>query len=328
MRRLRLTILAVASSSIFLAGCSSEEPEPQAEPTETVTPTPEPELWPFTGLEREGKAPKHPVMVVKIDNTSGSAPQVGLSQADMVVEELVEGGYTRLATFFYSQIPETVGPVRSMRASDIGIVPPGGVVVTSGAAQVTLDRVSKAGIPWVTEGDEGVFRESSRYAPYNLFATLTTIAKGQKAEEEPDLYLPFGDPADLPKGVRAKTLTADFGNHVTSWTFSGGTYDNSNSYAAEGDHFVPDSVLVMRVDVKDAGYRDPSGAFVPESVFEGTNDAVLFHDGRAVRGAWTKDGLTGRIRLATKSGEDLVVPAGKVWIELVPTETGNVTWTK
>ncbi len=40
-----------------------------------------------------------------------------------MVEELVEGGLTRLAVFFYSQVPDNAGPVRSMRASDIGIVP-------------------------------------------------------------------------------------------------------------------------------------------------------------------------------------------------------------
>ena len=44
-------------------------------------------------------------MVTKIDNTSSSAPQLGLGSADLVVEELVEGGMTRLAVFFYSDIP-------------------------------------------------------------------------------------------------------------------------------------------------------------------------------------------------------------------------------
>ena len=63
-------------------------------------------------------------MVAKIDNTYASAPQIGLGEADMVVEELVEGGLTRLAAFYYSEIPGDVGPVRSMRASDIGIVSP------------------------------------------------------------------------------------------------------------------------------------------------------------------------------------------------------------
>ena len=63
-------------------------------------------------------------MVAKIDN-SGKEPQAGLSKADLVVEELVEGGYTRLAAFFYSELPINAGPMRSMRFSDVGIVQAG-----------------------------------------------------------------------------------------------------------------------------------------------------------------------------------------------------------
>ena len=47
---------------------------------------------PLTGLVVKGKVPNHPVLAVKIDNSSNSAPQVGLGSADMVAEELVEGG--------------------------------------------------------------------------------------------------------------------------------------------------------------------------------------------------------------------------------------------
>ena len=96
-------------------------------------------------------------MVAKIDNTDSSAPQIGLGSADMVVEELVEGGLTRLAVFYYSQIPGEVGPVRSMRASDIGIVSPvDASVVTSGAAGQTIARIKGAGIPFFQEGAKGV----------------------------------------------------------------------------------------------------------------------------------------------------------------------------
>ncbi|UUZ60116.1 DUF3048 C-terminal domain-containing protein [Nocardioides sp. B-3] len=108
----------------------------------------------------------------------------------------------------------------------------------------------------------------------------------------------------------------------------GGTYVNTNSYAAEGDEFPATSVPVMRVEIGDAGYRDPAGYPVPETKFEGTGPAQLFHDGKVVQGTWTKDGLTGAIKLETKKGEELTVPAGRTWIELVPQGTGNVTWAK
>lgn len=328
------TLAVLVAASLLLAGCGGggdeEEPAGSApsEPTSSATSeAPEPTYWPLTGLERKGAAPRHPVIVTKVDNTASSAPQVGLGSADLVVEELVEGGYTRLAAFYYSKVPGDIGPVRSMRASDIGIVPDGATVVTSGAAQVTLDRVKGAGIPWITEGAAGVYRETSRSAPYNLFARLGEISKRLKAEDEPPAYLPWGTEADLPKGVKASTLSADFGAHSTSWQFQGGGYVNTDSYAAQGDQFPADSVLVLRVRVGDAGYRDPAGYPVPETKFEGKGAAMLFHGGRLVRGTWSKDGLTGEIELSTKDGE-LTVPAGKVWIELVPAVNGDVTFAK
>ena len=333
--RPRLVPVALAVAALVLAGCSGQDEgdtEPTAassEPTSSPSAeeTEEPSYWPLTGLERASGAPRHPVLVTKIDNTSSSAPQVGLGSADMVVEELVEGGMTRLAAFHYSKVLGNIGPVRSMRATDIGIVPDGATVVMSGAAQVTLNRVNAAGIPWVTEGDAGVYRDNTRSAPYNLFAHLTDIAKRTKAAGEPAPYLPWGTADDLPQGVKARTLTANFGNHSTSWEFRGGRYVNTNSYAAADDQFPASSVLVLRVRVGDAGYKDPAGYPVPETKFEGQGAALLFHDGRLVRGTWSKAGLKAPLELRTPKG-DLPVPAGKVWIELVPALTGDVTWAK
>ncbi|WP_310526398.1 DUF3048 domain-containing protein [Nocardioides sp.] len=332
--RLRTSVAALAVTALLtgLAACGGDDETPEsssssADPTTEASETPEePALWPLTGLEVEGKAPAHPVLVTKVDNTSSSSPQIGLGSADMVVEELVEGGMTRLAAFYYSKIPSVVGPVRSMRASDIGIVPTGAHVITSGAAAITLARINKAGIPFVTEGAKGVYRETSRSAPYNLFSHPDVIAKGIKGGEAPKPYLDFS--TDFTGGKKANTLTASFGGHTTSWAFHGGKYVNTDSYAAEGDQFPATSILVMRVAIGDAGYRDPAGYLVPETKFEGTGPAQLFHDGQVVQGTWSKNGLTGAIKLKNKLGDELTVPAGHVWIELVPQGTGNVTWAK
>jgi len=270
------------------------------------------------------------VLVLKMDNTASSAPQEGLGNADLVVEELVEGGMTRLAAFYYSDIPGEVGPVRSMRASDIGIVSPvGGSMVTSGAASVTLDRVKDAGIDFYTEGSAGFFRKSDRSAPYNLFTDMGAVAKNAShTKTRPDDYLPWGTAEDLPKGQPATQLSATFsGGHTTSWAFRNGGYVNENSYAADGDEFPADTVLVLRVPVGDAGYTDPAGNPVPETQLEGTGDAMVFHDGRLVRGTWSKKKLDSAISLSTKAG-DLKVPAGRVWIELVPKDGGDVTFGK
>jgi hypothetical protein len=121
-------------------------------------------------------------------------------------------------------------------------------------------------------------------------------------------------------------LDAQFSfSSTTHWLFQGGKYVNTNSNAAEKDRFQPDTVLVLRVQVGDAGYRDPAGNPVPETKFEGTGAAMVFHKGRVVRGTWTKGKPDSPLVLKTKAGE-LTIPAGHVFIELVPANGGNVTF--
>lgn len=322
-------VAAVLLAGLGLAGCTQEDqaagaPASQATaPGLTLSGT-----WPLTGFPSNGTTPRHPVLAVKIDNSENSRPQVGLGRADLVTEELVEGGSTRLAVFYYSKVPKKVGPVRSMRATDIGIVKPAkAVLVASGGARPTVRRMDAARITSFTEGAPGYRRDSSRSAPYNLFMDLTKLVARVRAHSTVDAYLPFGDARDLPKGRRATGLSAVFsGGHTTRWTYAAGKYTCENGFMAAGDTFRPDNVLVLRVRVGNAGYLDPAGNPVPETKFTGSGTALLFHGGRVVRGTWTKT-LGSPISLRTPAGK-LKVPAGLTWIELVPTKGGRVSISK
>jgi hypothetical protein len=335
VRRAQLTTALVAASSLLLVGCGGgdESTDKKAASQQVASSEQVASTWPLTGLPVSGDQDvqqSHPVLVTKIDNTGSSAPQIGLSKADLVVEELVEGGLTRLAAFFYSELPTQVGPVRSMRASDIGIVSPvDASVVTSGAAGQTIARIKKAGIQFYQEGATGIARDSGRSAPYNLFADLKTIAgTAEQDPARPADYLPWGEESDFPGGQKATKIAAVFGSgHTTNWTYDGKGYVNENTYAADGDHFPADTVLVLRVKVGDAGYLDPAGNPVPETKLEGKGQALVFHGGKLVRGTWSKAGLDDAIKLSTKAGE-LTVPAGHTWVELVPAANGNVTFSK
>ncbi|MEV7428370.1 DUF3048 domain-containing protein [Nocardioides sp. NPDC092400] len=333
--RTRALVATLATSALLLTACGGGDEgsgEGGADPQSTSAGSTLASTWPLTGLPVKGDdsaSQDHPVLVLKMDNTSSSAPQVGLGSADLVVEELVEGGMTRLAAFFYSRIPSDAGPVRSMRASDIGIVSPvDAAMVTSGAAPITIKRINGAGIKFFGEGAKGFYRASGRSAPYNLFTDMAETATLTKGGDRPADYLSWGEAKDLPKGKPATSLAASFGgSHTTTWSFRDGGYVNEGTYAAEGDEFPADTVLVLRVEVGDAGYRDPAGNPVPETKLEGKGEALLFHDGRVVRGTWSKDALDAPIELSTKQGE-LKVPAGHTWVELVPREAGNVSFSR
>ncbi len=336
MRRLALSLSVLTAAGLLLSACGgSASSSPEASASQSVQGGADlTQFWPLTGLQvPSGKSAEldHPVLVTKMDNTPSSSPQLGLSHADMVVEELVEGGLTRLAAFFYSDIAKDVGPVRSMRASDIDIVSPvHASIVTSGAAGKTIALIKAAHIPFYSEGTKGFYRATNRIAPYNLLAHLDQVAQVAKsAKATPPDYFTWGSESDYPKGPKATHISAQFsGGHTTQWFFTNGSYHNTNSNAPAGDQFPATNVLVLRVREGDAGYLDPAGNHVPQTLLVGKGHALLFHDGHVVKATWHKGKKpTSPVTLTTKQGA-LKVPAGHTWVELVPNSGGNVTWTK
>jgi hypothetical protein len=154
---------------------------------------------------------------------------------------------------------------------------------------------------------------------------LRTLVDRSASKPPAHTYLPFGT-ATLPAGRRVTSMQAVFSpSHTTSWRFvKAKGWTRVNSLAAPGDDFVADNVLVLRVRVGDAGYLDPGGNPVPETLFSGRGEAVLLHGDRAITATWRKPSRGAQLQLSTKSGR-LMVPPGNTWIELVPAKSGHVS---
>ncbi|MGZ4639552.1 MAG: DUF3048 domain-containing protein [Actinomycetes bacterium] len=312
-----LPLIVALSLMVSLAACGGEEARTQAGPGRL----------PLTG-EAVDTVPDRGALVVKIDNSASARPQVGLDAADLVVEELVEGGMTRLAVFFHSRLPKVAGPVRSLRNSDIGIVAPtGGVLAASGGARVARRAVDAAGVHTVLPPNPAFYRESGRRAPYNLMLRPAGLGTTLSQADAPADYLPWGTtPSPSPSARTVHTANVRFsGVRAVTWTYGGtGGWSRTPDFAAAGQSFVPDTVLVLRVRTRDAGYRDPAGNAVPETVIDGSGEALLLHAGKAVQGRWRKKGAAGPLTLVDGAGAALRVPPGHTWIELVP-ERGSVS---
>jgi Protein of unknown function (DUF3048) N-terminal domain/Protein of unknown function (DUF3048) C-terminal domain len=325
-RRAAALIALLVAGALAVAGCSgSTETTGEAEsPAPSSKPKP-PQLSPFTG-QPTSDLPDHRAVMVKIENTSNGEPQLGVGSADLVVEELVEGGLTRLAAFYYSSLPKQVGPVRSVRGTDVGIAKPvKALLVASGGAPPTMSKLRQAHVPMATEGTPGFYRVGNRSAPYNLFAHLRKLPKSKLEGPKPVDYLPWGDAKELGRGKPAKRVQAVFSAAATTdWTWNGRYWKHGGGHTAKGDDFHPDNVLVLEVRQVDAGYRDPAGNPVPESILAGKGTATLFADGRAYEGAWTKKSNKAPLRLVDDKGNTMPVPPGHTWIELIPRAGGDL----
>jgi hypothetical protein len=345
-RKLR-QLVAVTAAALTLTACSSSsdgKKEPTTPDASKGTAKKLVEISPLTGRPLPNGRPDNPVFVVKIENTEGGAPQYGLNKADMVMEELVEGGLTRLAAFYYSNLPSKVGHVRSLRDTDIGIAAPvGGQVVASGAAAGTYRRVQNAGITVFSEdgGAPGFSSDPAKVRPYNRLINLKTVAKKAKLTKIRGPYLPWTPrkssgttpaPSDStaapakPRQKKTRHATVRFSNSTaTSWALSGGKWQRTNGHAASGQDFKANTMIVMFCKVGDAGYTDPAGNPVPETKFEGKGRALVFHGNTVTEVEWLKPSLDESVTFSTKAGEPYTIDPGKVFFELVPKDGGGVS---
>jgi hypothetical protein len=347
-RRLRAGIVATVVVSLA-AACSGGGQKKEAAssttqaPSSSTAPPVAADADPLTGLPADPATKSRPVLAVKIDNAPKARPQAGINNADIVVEEGVEGGVTRFFTMFHTKDAPSVGPVRSARSTDILFARQIGkpLFAYSGANAAFLALVHQA--PLVDVGVDrfpvAYHREPGRPAPYNLFSeTKALYAAGAGAGDTsapPPLfyYRPAGEapPATgsepAPKGVQAVwklniTTTVVYAWDEPSKTFRR-TTDGAPHLDAAGTQVGPDNVVFQVVDYKDTGLVDRSGAKVPEAVLVGEGEAWVLTGGRLIKGRWSRPSEDRTTAYTLPSGEPIRLTPGRTWLELVP--LGNLS---
>jgi hypothetical protein len=320
-----LTALALAAG---LAACSgAEDPPPAAGPTSAAatpsgTPgpsataaTPEPAaVDPLTG----GEVSRNPVIAVKVENTAAARPQVGLSQADIVFVQEVEGAQTRLVAVYHSRLPTRLGPVRSARTTDAQLLPLFGrpALVYSGAngrVQRTLERASLVPVLRLT-------RDRRRVAPHNVFVDLRQVARSEKAGRARSIGWTF---ADRPGsgGRRDDTATVQVGNDTFGFAYAKGRYTvtwRGDRYVDGDDDAVTraDNVVVMRVRNVPDGNRDVRGSASVLSETVGRGRMTLHRDGVRFDGTWSRAKSSAPLRFRDAAGAELPLKPGQTWVAL------------
>src|SRR5262245_9182268 len=170
-----VTLVAVAAACGHAKRKISAVVPTTAPPTTVATTTapPPPPVFPLTGLPTSAGPAVRPALSVKVDNVTGAFPQAGLNDADIVTEELVEGGQTRLFVTYQSRDADRVGPIRSARPVDADLLSQlgGGVFAYSGAAPGEIAPVEDHSGATLLSMDGGVgafYRDRSRPAPHNV----------------------------------------------------------------------------------------------------------------------------------------------------------------
>jgi hypothetical protein len=344
--------IAVAALAVVLAvSCGTAAPprkapaaaSSSASPTPTPTPTPAPPpppVWPLTGQPAPGPVDR-PALVVKIENSLDARPQTGLGAADLVWEQLVEGGITRYVAVYQSKVPAEIGPVRSVRPMDPAIAAPlHGVFAFSGGQQMYIDAIAAAGLQVLSNdaGAGGFYRVNSRVAPHNVYASpqqlLDQADAAHKAAPPAQFAFPAAGqpPTALAVGEPNSTIQiAMSASDHPQWTYdpASGSWlrgeDGAPAVEADGTRLRATNVVVLRVDVVTTAAVDPAGTHVPETQLVGSGQAYVGTGGRLVAATWSKASIADPVHLTGADGKAVTLAPGSTWIELVPNGTGSVT---
>ena len=318
----RSSLLAAAcvAGALILTACSSDSTGP-LEPASSEIPLPPEATWAMTGLPDPAGQARSPVLTVKIDNTQAAQPQSGVDRADLVIQEPVEGGATRLAAFYESSSPKRVGPVRSIRTSDVGLVKPvRATLVASGGAQIALRRMAAANVEVVDESNPNLTRDSGRPAPYNVYADLAGLRAESIGKPPQQPYLDFGT-LNAPAGDKARSVTVRSSNLSTeSWSYG----KKAQTWNRAAGDFAAKNLIMLQVELADAGYQDPAGNPVPEVVTSGKGKGWLASGDNVRKIRWSKADPQAPFALTTRAGDPIQLPPGKSWISLLPVATSSV----
>ncbi|MDR2379003.1 MAG: DUF3048 domain-containing protein [Bifidobacteriaceae bacterium] len=296
-----------------------------------------PAVWPLTGLP--GEVVERPALAVKVENSAAARPQSGLEQADIVWEEMVEGGESRFIAVFNSQVPEAVGPVRSVRPMDGPILgATGGLLAFSGGQSRFVEQAKAAGLQVLTEdsGGAGFFRSTDRPMPHNLYLRpaeaweqADEAHRGPVAAEFAHADAPGAATAardGRPAAALAVTISAAAKPNWT-WDASAGVYLRSErdvpSEAASGVRLAAQNVIALSVPIEMAGGTDAAGSPIPDTRIVGSGQGLVASGGGAIDIEWSKASDFDRLVLKTPDGVEIALAPGVTWIELVPLGDGG-----
>jgi hypothetical protein len=277
-------------------------------------------------------------LAVMFDNTPNSIPHHGLGSADLVYEAFVEGGITRLMAVFWRREADPVMAVRSARTPFVIWVDELGALYAHAGAATTDNEANAYGqiIEWGIRdldafkpgSNSAYYRDSSRYAPYNLATSTTRLRAAAEAlgYAGPPTVEPwkFRNPGDPVVGTPAGGIQIDFSGRMYGWQLIQWRWDETRKAYGRyqfggpqvdgntGDQLFFSTVIVMRVN---SSVVDSSGHVLLDQFGEGP--ATVFTGGRAIEGTWRKADRKARTRFYDAQGNEIAFERGPIFIEVL-----------
>ena len=288
----------------------------------------------LTGEAIEAGSLSRPALAGKIDNHPSARPQVGLDEADIVFEELVEGGLTRYIAIWHSSLPAEIGPVRSVRPMDPEIVSPfGGIFAYSGGQVRFIQMMQEAPVYNAIHGqpdtEETFYRTSAKVAPHNVLVKAPELVDQHLNLPAPERQFAYAPSVEESTAVVAGSPVTSMnprfsGFSSPSWEWDGtqGTFlrfqtNGAADSASSGNQIFATNVVALQVGI-DVVEDIPTTRLVNQGKgWVATGGSILEIN-------WFKATPESPIILTTDDGEEVRLGVGNTWIELIPSDSSDV----
>lgn len=341
----RRSVAAVLTAlALLAAACGGDDGDEavtttSTAPTTTTTEAPTttttaPPVMQLTGLPVPDElAPLRTAMAVKIDNNNGRArPQRGITTADVVIEEAVEGNESRFFAVFHSNYTDPVGPVRSARTSDIDLMTMFGrpTFSSSGGNAGTMGLIRESNVSVAASHDSAFgsffWRMSNdgdvrRRAPHNLFTNLSELCAAACGEGSPPPEFATWKGPDDERTTALPTFGADisFGNNPVQWVWDAPSdgflrwQSGTQHVDADGNPVVAKNVLLLMTPYATSPFDHRS----PEARTVGFGEAWVLADGTVTHGTWERASRELPYTLKDDEGNVIPLTPGQSWVELL-----------
>lgn len=331
---------------------ATSTPSATPSPTDTATPTPTPNgpfsypdgINPLTGLPYPSdEARNRRNLIVKISNYPPIVrPQTNVNMADVVFEVEAEGGVTRFAAIFRSQLPDIVGSVRSARLLDLELVPMfQALLAYSGTSDPIQKLILTSPYTYQTfsplKGDNeeaGFIRvpQEGKAFEHTLFLQPALLLEKATARGVNTPYKPFGfafaeqpDPAGEPA---ADVFIDWYGQTDARWQYDQETgrylrYTDGviHTDAATDEQLWTDNLIIIEVPHNRRPDLFPEGATYEslEIALWDQGRAYLVRDGVFYQGYWRRRNREPGSALQILYGNNtpIMMKPGRSWVSVV-----------
>ena len=327
-KKLLLFLLTAIVLLTFTACKNSTEPAFSNEPYAVETP----EADPFYN-EMKSKENVRPIAVMIDNDTDAARPQIGLEDAYMVYEIVVEGRATRFMALFKNFDLEKVGPVRSSRHYFLDYaLEHNAIYAHAGWSPKAAKDISALKVNNINgvAGDGNSYWRDYTYDKtwHNLYTStkkLSARADEKKYERNTESNMPNYNLLDeTPSGTPVSSISIPYANfYKVGYKYNDETkmfvrYVNGKTHDSQtGEPISVKNIIMYTVqnvnlpDTEDKGRQDLKNI--------GSGTGYYFSDGQAVEINWSKETRTGKTVYTLKDGTPLALNPGNTFIQIVPT---------